>query len=138
MRTQFDAKVGDNTYVMTLLKAHSTKILNLFTKYLLESYHRKVDCRGESLEYEKLKLGEPVLFNPKRTGVKYSYKLFHFGVIDEIKPRRNSTYPRTIVVRTCERGKIIKRSVRPEDVMVLESKGGITPIESGEIKSLNV
>ena len=37
MRTQFDAKVGDNSYVIKLLKAHSTKILNLFTKYLLES-----------------------------------------------------------------------------------------------------
>lgn len=85
MRTHFDAKIGDNSYIMTLLKAHSTKILNLFTKYLLESYHRRVDSRGKSLEYEKLKLGEPVLFNPKRTGVKYSYKLFHFGVIDEMR-----------------------------------------------------
>lgn len=79
-----------------------------------------------------------MLFNPKRTGVKYGYKLFHFGVICGIKLRRNSDYPCTIVVRTFERGKIIRKSIRPEDIMILETKGDLGPIESEEIESLKL
>ena len=138
MRTSFDSKMGDNSYVMTLLKSHSTKILQLFSKYILESYHRKVDDKGQSYEYRKLKMDQPILFNPRRTGVKYSYKLLSFGVVDEIKLRRNSDYPRTVIVRTFERGKIIRRPVRPEDIMILETNGNLGHIKSEEIETLQI
>ena len=130
--------MGDNSYVMTLLKSHSTKILHLFSKYILESYHRKIDDKGQRYEYRKLKVDQPVSFNPKQTGVKYSYKLFNFGVVNGIKLRRNSDYPRTIIVRTFERGKIIRRSVRPKDIMILETNGDLGPIKSEEIVTLQI
>ena len=47
-----------------------------------------------------------------------------------------SDYPRTIIVRTFNRAKIIKRSVRPEDCMLLNTGKNIGDISSKEILEL--
>ena len=88
-------------------------------------------------DYKKLTLDVPILFNSKPTGTKYSFDNFHFAVVDELKYGRNSSdYPRAIIVRTLHRGKVIKRSVRPEDTIVLCTEGEIGKISSQEISEL--
>ena len=74
---------------MSQLRAYSTKVLLLHLKYIIESYHRKVDDQGKCYEYGKLRIYQPVLFNPKKTGVKSDHKLFNFGVIDGIRLHHN-------------------------------------------------
>ena len=58
-------------------------------------------------------------------------------VIDELKyGRGKDDYPRTIIVRTLDREKVIKRSVRPEECMLLNTEGHIGDISSKEILEL--
>ena len=88
-------------------------------------------------DYKKMTLDVPILFNSKPTGTKYSVDNFHFAVVDELKYGRNtSDYPRAIIVRTLHRGKVIQRSVRPEDTIVLCTEAGIGKISSQEISEL--
>ena len=78
-----------------------------------------------------------ILFNAQPNGSKYSNKTFRFAVVDELRyGRENNDYPRTIIVLTLDRGKVIMRSVRPEDCMLLKTEGHIGDISSEEIIEL--
>ena len=132
LKTTFNESVGDITQVMVILKAHSSRILELYAKHLLQSYHKKFDSSCKSLEFDHFKINYPILFNQKRTGIRYSYKLFSFGVIQEVKKHRGSEYPRTIIVRCMERNRIVLKAVRPEDCMLLQTQGDIGLISSPE------
>ena len=75
-----------------------------------------------------------ILFNAQPTGSNYSYNTFRFAVVDELRyGRGNNDYPGTMIVRTLDRGKVIRRSVRPEDCMLLKTEGHIGDISSQEI-----
>ena len=138
LKTTFNKNVGDITQVMMILKAHSSRILELYAKHLLQSYHKKCDSSCKSLEVNHFKINCPILFNQKRTGIRYSYKLFSFGVIQEVKKHRDSEYPRTIIVRCMERGRIVLKAVRPEDCMLLQTQGDIGFISSSDILDLEI
>ena len=132
-----DVRMQNDTFVRRQLQHHATKLLNLYTKYLLKSYHKNLETKPQNFDFRKLAPNVPILFNAKPTGSKYSYDTFRFAVIDELKyGRGNSDYPRTIIVRTFNRGKIIKRSVRPEECMLLNTEGNIGDISSKEILEL--
>ena len=111
----------------------SQLVSQLYVKYLLKGYHKKVDTSCKALEPDHFKVGAPVLFNQKRTNVIYLYRLFNFGVIHEVRLHRNSSYPRTILVRCFERGKIIIKATRPEDMMLLKTEGDIGFITDSDI-----
>ena len=138
MNTTFNQGAGDISQTMKILKTHSSKILELYAKYLVQSYHKRVDSSCKSLELKNFKVNSPVLFNQKRTGVRYSYKLFNFGVIQEIKTHRNSPYPRTLLIRCMERGVIVLKAVRPEDCMLVNTQGDIGLISSSDIINLEI
>ena len=62
---------------------------------------------------------------------------FRFAVIDQLKfGRGNTDYPRSLVVRTFERGKVIKRTIRPEDCILLNTEGEVGVITPDEIMKL--
>ena len=132
-----DVRMQNDTFVRRQLQHHGTKLLNLYTKYLLKSYHKNLETKTQNLDFRKLAPNVPILFNEKPTGSKYSYVTFRFAVIEELKYcRGNNDYPRTIIARTLERGKIIRRSVRPDDCMLLNTEGHIGDISSKEILEL--
>lgn len=71
--------IKDNGFVMMQLKSNATRIFNLYSKSILQCYHKKADGRPQNYEYESLRAGFPELYNLKQTGVQYDYKLFHLG-----------------------------------------------------------
>ena len=96
-----------------------------------------LENKPQNCDYRKLALNVPILFNSKPTGSRYSHDTFRFAVVDELKyGRRGSDYPRAVIVRTLHRGKVIKRSIRPGDCMVLCTEGEIGKISSKEISDL--
>ena len=90
-----------------------------------------------NFEYRKLTPNKPILFNSKPTGVRFAYDTFKFAVIDQLKfGRSNTDYPRSLIVRTFERGKVIKRTIRPEDCVLLNIEGEVRAITPDEIMRL--
>ena len=137
MQSCQDKRMESDAFVRRQLQYHATRLLNLYTKYLLQSYHMNLDSKPQNFDYRKLASDVPILFNSKPTGSKYSYDTFRFAVVDELKyGRRGSDYPRAVIVRTLDRGKVIKRSVRPEECMLLSTEGKIGNISSKEILDL--
>ena len=137
MQSSYDERMENDAFVRKQLQYHASRLLNLYTKYLLQSYHKNLNSKPQNLDYKKLALDVPILFNSKPTGTKYSFDNFHFAVVDELRYGRNSSdYPRAIIVRTLNRGKVIKRSVRPEDTIVLCTEVEIGKISSQEISEL--
>ena len=137
MQSSYDERMENDAFVRKQLQYHASRLLNLYTKYLLQSYHKNLNSKPQNLDYKKLALDVPILFNSKPTGTKYFFDNFHFAVVDELRYGRNSSdYPRAIIVRTLNRGKVIKRSVRPEDTIVLCTEVEIGKISSQEISEL--
>ena len=132
-----DARMQSDTFIRRQLQHHASRLFILYAKYLLESYHKSLQSKPQNFDYRKLAPNIPILFNSQPTGSKYSYNTFRFAVVDELRyGRKNNDYPRTIIVRTLDRGKVIRRSVRPEDCMLLRTEGHIGNISSEEILKL--
>ena len=138
MQSSYDERMQNDAFVRKQLQYHASRLINLYTKYLLQSHHKNLNAKPQNHDYKKLTLDVPILFNSKPTGTKYSFDNFHFAVVDELKYGRNTTsdYPRAIIVRTLHRGKVIKRSIRPEDTIVLCTEGDVGKISSQEISEL--
>ena len=132
-----DIRMQSDTFVRRQLQQHASRLLYLYTKYLLQSYHKNLESKPQNFDYRKLAPNLPISFNAQPTGSKYSYNTFRFAVVDELRyGRENNDYPRTIIVRTLDRGKMIRRSVRLEDCMLLNTEGHIGDISSEEIIKL--
>ena len=137
MQSSQDKRMESDAFVRRQLQYHASRLLTLYTKYLLQSYHKNLNSKPQNLDYKKLASDVPILFNSKPTGSNYSYDTFRFAVVDELRyGRRDSDCPRAVIVRTLHRGKVIKRSIRPENCMVLCTEGEIRKISSKEISDL--
>ena len=77
-----------------------------------------------------------MLFNQKRTNVTHAYKLFNFGVVNEIHYHRNSNSPRTLILRCYDHNKIINRALRPEDTLIIKTEGDLGFISNEDLKNL--
>ena len=94
MQSSHDKRMESDAFVRKQLQYHASRLLNLYTKYLLQSYHKNLNSKPQNLDYKKLALDVPILFNSKPTGTKYSFDNFHFAVVDELRYGRNgSDYP---------------------------------------------
>ena len=137
MQSSYDERMENDAFVRKQLQYHASRLLNLYTKYLLQSYHKNLNSKPKNLDYKKLASDVPILFNSKPTGSNYSYDTFRFAVVDELRyGRSGSDYPRAVIVRTLHRRKVIKRTVRPEDCIILCTEGEIGKISSKEISDL--
>ena len=138
MHTTFKQVKGDISKVMKELKSHSTKILQLYVKYLLVGYYKKVDTSCEALKPDHFNVGAPVVFNQKRKNVTYSYRFCNFAVLHEVRRHRNSAAPRAILIRCFERGKIIIKALWPEDMMFMKTDRHIGFISDSDILNLEM
>ena len=85
MQSCQDKRMESDAFVRRQLQYHATRLLNLYTKYLLQSYHMNLETKPQNFDYRKLASNVPILFNSKPTGSKYSYDTFRFAVADELK-----------------------------------------------------
>ena len=138
LHTSFNPKHGDISNLMSHVKSNSTKILNLYFKYLIQSYHMKSDTLCRLLKPDQFQVGMSVLFNQKRTNVTHSYRLFYLGVVSEILYHRNSDSPRTFMLRCYDHNKIITKALRPEDTLIINSQGSIGFIYNEDLKNLSI
>ena len=91
MQSSYDERMQNDAFVRKQLQYHASRLINLYTKYLLQSHHKNLNAKPQNHDYKKLTLDVPILFNSKPTGTKYSFDNFHFAVVDESKYGRNTT-----------------------------------------------
>ena len=80
-----DIRMQSDAFVRRQLQYHASKLLNLYTKYLLQSYHKNLETKPQNFDFRKLAPNVPILFNSKPTGSKYFFDNFRFSVIDELE-----------------------------------------------------
>ena len=88
-------------------------------------------------DWKDLKLGQPVLFNGKKTGTNVSNKLFKLSVIDTLTPVRVTEVARAIISRALQRNKIVKRVLRLEDIIIMAVPSNVGEVTEGNIKIID-
>ena len=85
MQSSHDNRMESDAFVRRQLQYHASRLLNLYTKDLLQSYHKNLNSKPQNLDYKKLASDVPILFNSKPTGSNYSFDTFRFAVVDQLR-----------------------------------------------------